>query len=282
MLLDDMLDLPSVFASKVAPTASFSDEIRPMPTAQSGSVQLPRPQNSRAYTGLGCWNSRGANLVRSMRAMLGDGFAYVETAEFTVRRLQLRHASDSGALYAARRRAIYKSSATRDWGGYGSFQHWHIDAAMEVSNLLQKVPAELKPTLEKLSTLARTSDDAAALLARLLMDVKFETASARRLTLQNLVKNRNYWKEQPEDYLVMWATVYPRVASKTYGPNTIVYEVDDEVRSADIPYLARLFERGYRLGQQREPTLRGIGGMVRRHHHATRCDHSSPWRCRHT
>lgn len=61
----------------------------------------------------------------------------------------------------------------------------------------------------------------------------------------------------------MWATVYPLVASATYGPSTLVYDVDRETRSADIQYLARLFERGFHLSQRSGSTLYDIGWMAR-------------------
>ena len=43
-------------------------------------------------------------------------------------------------------------------------------------------------------------------------------------------------QEQPEDSQVLWGTVYPWVASREYGPNTIVYKVDHTRRSADIRF----------------------------------------------
>lgn len=54
---------------------------------------------------------------------------------------------------------------------------------------------------------------------------------------------------------MLWATVYPWVAAKTYGPNTIVYDVDSSQRSADLPYVGRLLELGYALGTR-------LGGNV--------------------
>ena len=177
-----------------------------MPRANIGDVQLPRSQSSRAYTGLGCWNSRGANLVTSLRAMLGDNFAYVETPEFTLRRLKLRYAGDVVKYHAALDRALYKSTGAPDWGGLRSFSSssgQQVDVAEELRSLKSALPSELKPQLERLAALASSDDDAASLLARILMDrhSRLATATARRTTVGNLVSNRNKWQEQPEDFV---------------------------------------------------------------------------------
>ena len=231
------------------PNASFAFEAGVMPTAYVSGVRLPRATHGRSYMGLGCWNSRGANLMTALRAMLGDEQAYAESAHFTVRRLQLRFAGDPESYFTALRRALYPSSGA-DWGGFHSFNPRSIDAAAEVRRLVDTSPASQRAQLRALAVLASTADAAAALLTRLLMDWKFQMASARQLTLRNLVRNRDNPEEQPEDSLVLWASVYPWVASAFYGPSTLVFEADEERRSADLPYVNKLLERGCRLGRR--------------------------------
>lgn len=50
---------------------------------------LPRGVQQRTYSGTDLWNSRGMNLTQAVRAMLGDPFAYYETALFTVYKMAL-------------------------------------------------------------------------------------------------------------------------------------------------------------------------------------------------
>ena len=247
LTVEDLRDLSAEFHPS-APTASFKPEISPMPTAEISGVRLPRPRFGRSFTGIGCWNSRGSNLRSSLAAMLGDAFAYVETPEFLVRRLQLRHGADRGSYAAVLQRMLFHSTATKDWHGYGSFRPSSIDADREVRQLNGSIPAPLQRSLTRLAMQASMDDAAAAVLARVLLDAKFQQAITRRSNLLTLVKNRNKMEEQPEDFIVMWATVYPEVASSFYGPSVLVYEVDVEQRSADISYLARLLERGFQLG----------------------------------
>ena len=183
--------------------------------------------------------------------MLGDRFAYVETPNFALRRLQLRHGNkDSETFNLAVYHTIFKSSkqCNYHWKGYENFD-WSIDANAEVLHLEATSPPQLRALIRSLHAMARQSNDAAALLARILMDAMFSSTEFRRNALQRLVDNRNYYKEQPQDSQVMWATVYPWIAGYVYGPNTIVYEADHSSRSADIPYLALLLGRGYKLGQ---------------------------------
>ena len=230
LTVEDLRDLSAEFHPS-APTASFKPEISPMPTAEISGVRLPRPRFGRSFTGIGCWNSRGSNLRSSLAAMLGDAFAYVETPEFLVRRLQLRHGADRGSYAAVLQRMLFHSTATKDWHGYGSFRPSSIDADREVRQLNGSIPAPLQRSLTRLAMQASMDDAAAVVLARVLLDAKFQQAITRRSNLLTLVKNRNKMEEQPEDFIVMWATVYPEVASSFYGPSVLVYEVDVEQRS---------------------------------------------------
>ena len=43
------------------------------------------------HVGTGHWRNRGLSLVNSLRSMLGDETAFIETIEFTIRKLQLQH-----------------------------------------------------------------------------------------------------------------------------------------------------------------------------------------------
>ncbi len=89
--------------------ASFSPDISRVPTLAIDSVALPQGRSSRTYSGVGCWNSRGASLMTAIRAMLGDPSAYAESPDFTLRRLQLRFGKGSAALDAALHRRFDSS-----------------------------------------------------------------------------------------------------------------------------------------------------------------------------
>lgn len=187
--------------------------------------------------------------MTAIGAMLGDRWAYAETPHFTVRRLQLRFGAASDNYRRALKRTIFPSTATADWGGYRNFNPGKIDAWAELHRLESVAPPSLRLYLQRLAGLAGSSSAAAAFLAKLLMDWKFNTTRIRQSMLHSLIRNGETLEEQPEDALVMWATVYPWIASKNYGPNTLIYDVDQQNRSADLPYLQRLLARGYTLGK---------------------------------
>lgn len=56
---------------------------------------LPRGVHQKTYAGTSVWNSRGMNLTQAVRAMLGDPFAYYESALFTVYKMVLLNQSAS-------------------------------------------------------------------------------------------------------------------------------------------------------------------------------------------
>lgn len=53
------------------------------------SGKLPRGIHQMTYAGTSVWNSQGMNVTQAARAMLGDPFAYFETALFTVYKMVL-------------------------------------------------------------------------------------------------------------------------------------------------------------------------------------------------
>lgn len=118
--------------------------------------------------------------------MLGDAQALVESPDLTLRRLQLRHGKGSAAFHAALDQAIFPSKATRDFGGYKKFLDVVSKStdALEEAALLESATDDhtLKAQLRHLRTLASANDNAAALLARLLMDRQvFQGLKARLL-----------------------------------------------------------------------------------------------------
>ena len=220
--------------------ASFAKETAWMPAATVDGVSLPRGKYARSYSGLGCWNSRSTGFMTAIRGMLGDPTAVAETPQMTLRRLQLYIGSKSSAAYWTEvAHALYKSSSCGNWGGLESLDY-NADANAEALSLEKKSKPWVRAQLARLRTQARGDNDAAALLARILMDEAYQSTEQRDSWLDNLVKNRYVAKEQPEDAIVIWATVYPWVASAFYGPSTVVHDVDNRERSADIPYIAKL------------------------------------------
>ena len=70
-----------------------------MPDANLGNVRLPRAKFARSYTGLGCWNSRTANLETAVRAMLGDPFAIAESPQMMVHTRRCVHHTCAGIYF---------------------------------------------------------------------------------------------------------------------------------------------------------------------------------------
>ena len=236
--------------------ASYAPEMRSYPTEVITGVSFPRPSHGSSYMGVGLWNSRGASLMTAIRAMLGDSTAFVESPDFTLRRLQLQHGKGSSSLELALHRAITPPAAALiardlDWGGYSRFMNETVpmvDAKGEALQLEDSSPPELKRHLQHLRERARGGDQAAAaLLARVLMDVQSASRAARKQEVNNLVTNHNLETEEPEDWRVIWATVYPMIAAMWYGASTVVFDADATSRSADLPYMTRLQQFGYNL-----------------------------------
>ncbi|KAL1500238.1 hypothetical protein AB1Y20_012911 [Prymnesium parvum] len=94
--------------------ASFAAEAAALPQAVIEGQQFPR-LGPRLFVGMGPWNSRGINLVRALRAMLGDASIFVESPQFTLRRLQLRGGGGVAEHF-------YPSAAVADWGGLALFR----------------------------------------------------------------------------------------------------------------------------------------------------------------
>ena len=238
--------------------ATFARELEGLPTAEIGGQALPRQLGQRHYTGVGLWNSRSANLLTALRAMLGDDAAYVETPHFTVRRLQLRHGKGTSAYRAALADAIYPSRTHGGWGGYRPF----IAAAGEIDAHAEAVAAERNAStasdaaaISALRRAARGSNAAAAHLARALIDRIFTKGddggrAYRTSMLRALNEYADVAAEQPHDSLVLWSTVYPWVAARFYGPSTIVYEPDIRGRGADLNYIGELNRTGVDVGSR--------------------------------
>lgn len=111
------------------PSASFGRDVASLPASVvDGDRQLPRNRRTRAYVGLGTWNSRVLSLSGAVGAMLGDSSARPESPALALRRLQLMHGGrESPALQAARASLIYPTCCNGgDFGGLGLFNQKEI------------------------------------------------------------------------------------------------------------------------------------------------------------
>ena len=248
----------SAVAAGFPATASFEPEVGPLPEAQFEGTRLPRQKYSRSFQGTGTWNSRSASLATSLRAMLGDPFAFVETPHFTVRRLQLRFNGNiwDPAYQDALKNRIFQSFGTmHGLNGYQDFMNrLNIDAAEEADALEASASVPLREQLRQVRRLAVTRDDAAVLLARILMDRQLADADERKRILLDLMRHADAKAEQPSDSLVIWATVYPSLASRFYGPSTLVFEPDADEHGTELNYLNELVSRQHiQLGTQGGP-----------------------------
>lgn len=72
-------------------TATFRPLVEELDTRKGPRhfAGLPRGVHERTYAGTDLWNARGMNLTHAVRAMLGDPFAYYESALFTVFKMAL-------------------------------------------------------------------------------------------------------------------------------------------------------------------------------------------------
>ena len=134
--------------------ATFAHEMRFLPRVEVGGQWLPR-LGGLLHVGLGMWNSRGINLVSSLRAMLGDATVYVETPQFTLRRLQLLHGVGTHSFQAAFDERIYRSSSGPDWGGLRLFgqlaRQAHIYTLAPHAHSLTHVASRAQPHTHSLT-----------------------------------------------------------------------------------------------------------------------------------
>lgn len=178
-----------------------------LPRARVDDRTLPLNEAERHYAGLGTWNSRGMDLVGAVRAMLGDSAAFVESADFTARRLQLRYGSGTTAYRAAWSSHFFGSTGAPNWGGHDSFtSEWApaIDAHQELDRLLRLTEAkrefDANRILAALAAAAPQSDRAAAQLARILLDAAaLSTWDDRKNMAEEVIENRDYAREQRYD-----------------------------------------------------------------------------------
>ena len=110
--------------------------------------------------------------------MLGDETVFVESPHFTLRRLQLRHGTRSGAFRVALEEHLFPSTSNRDWGGLRLFNTLAqgINATAEAEAVERRASAsapEAARYVRRLLLLAPRSDAAASVLARLLVDHLF-------------------------------------------------------------------------------------------------------------
>jgi 5'-nucleotidase len=139
-----------------------------------------------AYVGTGHWRNRGLSLVNSLRSMLGEPTAFVETIEFTVRKLQLLHLTkDNNVSYnytKELRNVLYPTSdlvsRLSENDGYREFatqilpfiHAWEevksLFAGFKTSKQSKKQEAKLKKLVARLK---RGDARAAALIAQDLM-----------------------------------------------------------------------------------------------------------------
>ena len=113
--------------------------------------------------------------------MLGDETVFVESPQFTLRRLQLRHGTRSGALRVALEEHFFPSTSNRDWGGLRLFNTLaqRVNATAEAEAIERQARLSSPATaqyIRRLLLLAATSDAAASALARLLLDNLFSDA----------------------------------------------------------------------------------------------------------
>ena len=191
--------------------STFKPETGPLPRATFLPQELPRHIGSHHYTGVGTWNSRGANLQTAFRAMLGDATALVETPELLVRRMQLRRQEERIRL------ALYPTDRRNgDWGGLEPFlaAAEQVDAWAEAEELEREAETAGQPQrareIADARRAARQSDGAAVQLSAQLVDrAFFGDSPSRQEMLRQLVAHADDPREQPRDAAVIWSTVYP-------------------------------------------------------------------------